>query len=149
MIKQQCTTIKFISGGRFKDLRIKEKNFELKTDISNNRITDKLTVLKTKWESVFRLKGNEGPFTYWRHCKHQGSWRFCCWELKMLVSLHGLFCANLKKKCYIFCDFLVLPLTAQTSQSHILYFFSVKDIVHWSKKFTRQSHAKLGVFNRG
>ena len=41
-------------------------------------------------------KGNEGPFTSWRHFEQQGSWRFCCWELKMLVTLHGLLCSTWK-----------------------------------------------------
>ena len=31
----------------------------------------------------------------------------------------------------------------QTSESGISYFFSMKDIVQWSKKITKQSHAIL------
>ena len=88
-------------------------------------------------------KGNEGPFTSWRHFEQQKSWRFCCWELKMLVTLHGLLCSTWQFY-QIFVKFFVIfwyqSWFEQTSESDLLYFFSMKDILHWSKKITRQGH---------
>ena len=92
-------------------------------------------------------KGNEGPFSDWRHFEQQGSWRFCYWELKMLVSLHGLLCSTWKFYhifCLIFCDFWYQSWLEQASESGILYVFSMQDIVQWSKKLP---HRAMPVWN--
>ena len=76
-------------------------------------------------------KGNEGTFTAWRHFAQQGSWTFCCWEFYDIYL-------------FFVCDFFGtnLDFTNQPKQCFI-YFFSRKDIVHWSNKITKQSHAIL------
>ena len=80
-----------------------------------NIITDKFTVLKRKWRTIFRLKA----------------------ELKMLDSRHGLLCATWKfyhMFCLIFLQFFVPILTcANQPKWHFMFFFSK---VQWSKKIT-------------
>ena len=103
----------------------------------NNRITYKITVQKRKWRIIFRLK------TLWT----KRSWRFCYWELKMLLSLHGLLCSTWKFYhifCLIFCDFWYQSWLEQASESGIVYVFSMQDIVQWSKKLP---HRAMPVWN--
>ena len=91
-------------------------------------------------------KGNEEPFSDWRHFEQQGSWRFCYWELKMLVSLHGLLCSTWKFYhifCLIFCDFLVPILTWANQRKWHFIFFLHEGQRAMVQKNTTQSHSIL------
>ena len=59
-------------------------------------VRGKVTKTKELQGNSQSWKGNEGPFTYWRHFEQQWSWRFCRWELRMFVSLHRLLCSTWK-----------------------------------------------------
>jgi len=89
-------------------------------------VRGKVTKTKELQGNSQSWKGNEGPFTYWRHFEQQWSWSFCRWELKMLVPLHGLFCSTWKFYhifCLFFCDFPVPILTWANQPKWKLYFF--------------------------
>ena len=106
---------------------IKEKNLSLKLkswwpskfgekeSAPNNRIIDKLTVLKTE-----NLR-----------CLYLGRGYFAQPENFTTFFV------------YFFVIFWYQSWIEQTSESGISYFFSMKDIVQWSKKITTQSHAIL------